>query len=814
MGSSNPDPKVTRTSKFYLMGGGISSLATAVFLIRDCNVAGERIFIIEKDTRMGGCLDGAGSVERGFVTRGGRMFEKNFVCTFDLLSSIPSLEKPDLSVKDEIIQFNRNVSSSAKCRVVQSGQKQDLNSYGLTIQHKLDVVRLILFPEGQTNMRIDQWFPASFLETPFWTLWSTTFAFQPWNSVDELRRYFLRFIQMLPGFRELKDVLRMPYNQYDSLIRPILHWLQTKNVQFLDNSEVVDVRFSGTKRRKFASAISVQTNGVVREFAIKKIDRLFLTNGSMVEGSTEGSMAKAPPSPGTELTGSWALWKKIASESPQFGRPEPFIKKIESSQWISFTVTQTSPQFFDFMERFSGNRAGEGGLVTISDSNWLLSFVLFHQPHFTNQPPDTYVFWGYGLYPDRTGNFVKKPMLDCSGSEILTELLSHMRAPDLPGIVNISNCIPTLMPYITSQFMPREPGDRPDVVPDCAGNFAFLGQFCEIPDDVVFTVEYSVRSAAMAVRGLVNPERIVPPVVKEDLEFTVGDLGLALDGMSILERPVGELEEKGFIGDFYHDDRQVPHRTIIILGGVEGGVPWNNGPGKKQIDELVEMGYAVLCLAYYKVAGLPQSLENIPLEYFDGVFEWLARNPFVVPGEYALFGESKGAELALLVASRNPEIKLLIATSPSSVVFQGIPNGYYLPSSSWSSEGRPLPCVEYARFSFLLARCVLTGEFKELFEKALTNEQMVEKAAIPVEQINGPILLLSGKRDKILPGTFMARQIIHRLEKHGFAHPYNHIAFEKGHFGLFFREIAHEFLHQHFAPSWETNRETATSGHL
>jgi len=166
------------------------------------------------------------------------------------------------------------------------------------------------------------------------------------------------------------------------------------------------------------------------------------------------------------------------------------------------------------MQHFSGNEAGTGGLVTFKDSNWLMSIVLAHQPHFANQPAHVQVFWGYGLFPDRVGNFVAKPMADCTGAELLQELCGHLRFD--PNTVATANCIPCRMPFITSMFMPRSPGDRPLPVPEGTRNFAFISQFVEIPLDTVFTVEFSVRAAQLAVYQLLGISKAIPPVTPHD----------------------------------------------------------------------------------------------------------------------------------------------------------------------------------------------------------------------------------------------------------------------------------------------------------
>jgi oleate hydratase len=248
--------------------------------------------------------------------------------------------------------------------------------------------------------------------------------------------------------------------------------------------------------------------------AVNDGDFVFLQNGSMTDASSLGSMTDAPAKLDKADSGSWTLWEKLATGRPQFGNPATFNSSIAQSCWESFTVTLKNPAFFEQMQQFSGNEAGTGGLVTFKDSNWLMSIVLAHQPHFLNQPPDAQVFWGYALFPDRVGNFVPKPMTDCNGAEILQELCGHLHF-DLE-VIKTANCIPCRMPYITSMFMPRSPGDRPLPVPPNSKNFAFISQFVEIPEDTVFTVEYSVRAAQTAVYKLLGIACGIPAVTPHD----------------------------------------------------------------------------------------------------------------------------------------------------------------------------------------------------------------------------------------------------------------------------------------------------------
>jgi oleate hydratase len=251
-------------------------------------------------------------------------------------------------------------------------------------------------------------------------------------------------------------------------------------------------------------------------------DLVFLTLGSMTAASSLGGMDHPALLRTDRRDGSWALWEKLAQRSASFGSPANFDSRIDESKWVSFTVTCHHPFFFDWMDKFSGNEAGTGGLVTFKDSNWLLSVVLPHQPHFIGQPEGVKVFWGYGLYPDKTGNYVHKKMSDCTGAEILTELLSHLDLTgQLPLMLDTSICIPCMMPYITSEFLTRGKGDRPAVLPKGFSNLALLGQFTEMEDDVVFTVEYSVRSAQTAVYEKLDIGKEPPAVYKGQQDVSV-----------------------------------------------------------------------------------------------------------------------------------------------------------------------------------------------------------------------------------------------------------------------------------------------------
>ena len=338
------------------------------------------------------------------------------------------------------------------------------------------------------------------------------FAFQKWSSLAEMRRYMKRFIHLVDVLPRLGGILRTKYDQYDSVVIPITKYLESRGVKFHMEKEVVDIDFDLSADKKTATIIHLKDKN---EIVLGINDYVFITNGSLTESTDNGTWDKPAKLKGIGESGSWLLWKNIAAKNREFGNPAPFCDNVDLQKWYSFTATLKDNTFHDYMENFSGNVDGTGGLVTLTDSNWLMSFVIARQPHFPNQPDDVKVFWGYGLYPDRKGNYIDKTMSECTGKEMLEELWFHLKIQDLmkPAMeAGKVNCIPVSMPFVDSLFMPREIGDRPDVLPKGATNFAFLGQFAEVPTDCVFTVEYSVRTAQMAVYGLFETEKEVMPV--------------------------------------------------------------------------------------------------------------------------------------------------------------------------------------------------------------------------------------------------------------------------------------------------------------
>ena len=561
-------PKDVEKKEAYIVGGGLAGLAAAVFLIRDGHMAGEKIHVLEELSLSGGSLDGKFIPHDGFVTRGGREMENHFECLWDLFRSIPSLEVEDASVLDEFYWLDHDDPNSSNCRIIHNrGQRAaDDGEFTLSATAQKELTQLFMTSEDQLiGKKIEDVFGEEFFESNFWLYWCTMFAFEKWHSAIEMRRYVLRFVHHIDGLPDFTALKFTRYNQYESLVKPLLAYLEEQGVDFQYECTVsnIDVRIVGEE--KVAQKLVLEKAGAIEEIPLSEDDLVFVTNGSITESSTQGDHYTPAPiskAPG----GSWRLWKNLAAQSPEFGHPEVFYENLPEESWfVSATVTWQNFDVEPYLEKLihrklRTGRIVTGGIITIKDSNWMMSFATHRQPHFKEQKDQQTITWVYGLLSNTPGNYIKKPIEQCSGQEIVQELLYHLGVPEAE-IQRISKessvAVPVYMPFITSYFMLREPGDRPLVIPNGSKNLAFIGNFAETERDTVFTTEYSVRTAMEAVYQLLAVERGVPEVFASayDLRTLAKAVYYLTDKKKITEMELPFIERKlleGFVKKTEH----------------------------------------------------------------------------------------------------------------------------------------------------------------------------------------------------------------------------------------------------------------------
>ncbi len=542
----------------YIVGSGLAALSAACYLVRDGQMKGEHIHVLEKGQLAGGACDGYKFENLGYVMRGGREMDNHFEVMWDLFRSIPSIETEGVSVLDEYYWLNKEDPNYSLCRATEK-RGQDAHTDGkfaISDKGAMEIMKLFFTPDEQLqDKKITDFFDDEVLNTNFWLYWRTMFAFENWHSALEMKRYIQRYIHHIGGLPDFTALRFTKYNQYESMILPMVKYLESHGVRFHYGVQVVNVEFDcSDPERKLAKRIDVIRDGKKDAIDLTENDLVFITNGGCVENSTTGSQNE-PAAYDTELKegGGWDMWRRIAAQDPSFGHPDKFCSDPEQTNWMSATVETLDQRIIPYIKNickrdpFTG-KVVTGGIVSVKDSSWLLSWTINRQPQFREQPKDHCLVWVYALFTDKPGDFIKKPMRECTGKEICMEWLYHLGVPveqigDMAE--NSANTVPVMMPYIDAFFMPRADGDRPDVVPAGSVNFAFLGQFAETPRDTIFTTEYSMRTGMEAVYTLLNVDRGVPEVwgsvydVRDLLDATVK----LRDGRKATDMELGFMEK-------------------------------------------------------------------------------------------------------------------------------------------------------------------------------------------------------------------------------------------------------------------------------
>ena len=508
----------------YIIGSGLAALTAACYLVRDGQMKGEHVHILEKEQIAGGACDGWKYEDVGYVMRGGREMDNHFEVMWDLFHSIPSIETEGVSVLDEYYWLNKEDPNYSLCRAtVNRGEDAHTDGkFDISDKGAMEIMKLFFTPEEDLqDKKITDFFDDEVLNSNFWLYWRTMFAFENWHSALEMKRYIQRYIHHIGGLPDFKALRFTKYNQYESMILPMIKYLESFGVQFHFGVKVVNVQFDCRPERKLATRIDVIRDGQEESIDLTENDLVFITNGGCVENSTMGSQNKpAEFRPEIKAGGGWDMWRKIAAQDPAFGNPDKFCGNPELCNWMSATVETLDQRIIPYIKKickrdpFTG-KVVTGGIVTVKDSSWLLSWTINRQPQFREQPKDHCLVWVYALFSDKPGDYIKKPMRECTGKEICMEWLYHLGVSEneIEDMAEHSaNTVPVMMPYIDAFFMPRAIEDRPKVVPDGAVNFAFLGQFAELPRDTIFTTEYSMRTGMEAVYTLLNVDRGVPEV--------------------------------------------------------------------------------------------------------------------------------------------------------------------------------------------------------------------------------------------------------------------------------------------------------------
>lgn len=555
-------PKGVEKKSAYIIGTGLAGLTAAFYLVRDGQMPGNHIHLLEKLELAGGSCDGYKDVHKGFYMRGGREMDNHFEIMWDVFRDVPSIETPNVSVLDEYYWLNKHDPNYSLCRAtVNKGEDAHTDKlFKLDKDSAMALSQLFITPEADLEeKKISDVLPKSFWETNFWLYWQTMFAFQKWSSALEMKRYLCRYVHHIDGLPDFSALRFTKYNQYESMILPLIEYLKKHDVDVQFGMDVKNVIIEDVDGKKTAKELIYVKDNKEQSIPLTADDLVFITNGCCTDTSCYGDQTHAPDlSHIVNGQGeSWDLWKNIAKQAKhdEYGHPDVFCSDTEATNWMSATVETSNEDIIQHIMNICKRdpRAGKvttGGIVTVKDSvnNWFLSWTINRQPQFRSQNKDTVLVWLYALHTDTEGNYIKKAMRDCTGEEICQEWLYHIGMDESKikdYSENACNTTTCFMPYINAFFQPRKNVDRPKVVPEGAVNFAFIGQFAETPRDTIFTTEYSMRTGMESVYTLLNVDRGVPEVwgSQYDIRELLRAAYYAVDKKKINELPLNFKEK-------------------------------------------------------------------------------------------------------------------------------------------------------------------------------------------------------------------------------------------------------------------------------
>ncbi|KRM06030.1 MAG: oleate hydratase [Liquorilactobacillus ghanensis] len=552
--------------KAVMIGAGLANLAAAVYLIQEGHWAGENITFYSLDNH--GSNDGSTTSAatddywnqqhplentQGYIARGGRMLNyRTYVDLMDLLERIPSATEPGLTAAQDTYEFDAAHPTFDKARLMEGGKGiLDAGHLGLNNTDRVLLSKLIMLAdedeEKLDNISIAEYFKHSphIFQTNFWYMWETTFAFRTQSSAQELRRYMHQMIYEFTQIEHLVGVNRTRYNQFESIMLPLLNYLQDQGCHFILNRRVTEFEFKPTTMQDEITVTKIKmTNTETNEPEEVVIDdqtAVIFTNGSITDSATLGDY-HTPAAENPDYGAAASLWKQISQQFYNLGKPDKFFADRSASEWVSFTLTTKNHLLLDEITRITTQVPGNAlnsflstePITSLGQKDVNMSIVVHHQPHFTTQKPNETVIWGYFLYPRRRGEFIQKPYIEMNGKEMAQELIGQLAKVD-PGPVNIKtketeildsiiNNIPVYMPYASALFNNRAKSDRPEVIPENSTNLAFTGEFVEQPFQMIFTEQSAVRSgeiAAFHFAGIPMAHLVKTPRYDRDLKTLV-----------------------------------------------------------------------------------------------------------------------------------------------------------------------------------------------------------------------------------------------------------------------------------------------------
>ncbi|KAL2823720.1 oleate hydratase [Aspergillus cavernicola] len=503
-------------SDAWIFGSGTAALASALYLVRRADFAPQQIHILDSHRSLSDALHHPGDPSTGYDQFAGCLPVPVGEPLQQLLALVPSVSNATQSVFDEIqtaeLRRDSDTGSTEDSHtrfLVQRGDALRIiptQCLNLNMRQRLSLFRLLLKREKSLQRKqIRDYLPPQFFKSTFWAIWSAQFGFQPWHSASEFRRTIRQYLRDFHGLNILSCLDITGHYQFEATFLPMYHFLRSRGVDFLFDVRVRDIVTEVSQGKQVVTRIDLVENGYEVCRPIGKDDIVIVTLGSTVSGSTTGTNEDPPSQASMQaseaLDENWSLWLELGGKYDCFGDPYNFCTNKSESMLESFTVTTEDLGFYQHLSSLVHCPPQTGVFVALQESPWQMNLCLPMQPVFSEQPSNVRVFWGFANFPGKKGKYVKKTMLGCSGSEILTELLGHLHL-ESQYPMGRTMTVPRLMPRMSAILLARAIGDRPGVIPRGISNLGLVGQFSEMSQYSCVDMSYSVRTAQRAVSHL------------------------------------------------------------------------------------------------------------------------------------------------------------------------------------------------------------------------------------------------------------------------------------------------------------------------
>jgi oleate hydratase len=475
----------------YITGGGLSAFASALYLVRDCGLEPSNIHILtDREYYFGNEVN-------GYICRRSKLIsEKTSLNFFDLMSNISSLDIPDLTVCDEILNLYRSSPSPRSITFIDTEKNViDISKIRLTKAHRKIVASLMQSKKEELiNLPIHEAFPNDFFTTRFWSLISAAYSFSDESSAYE-------FINALCGIDDiLSGTLPNAFDRQEEIIEPLKAHLINLGCDVREKASVTDIDFENGR----ADAIHFTDNGIRKTVYLNEEDICIFPTDEVAQCESLGSFNESAPK---LFSAPYLLWEKLSAKHPSFKNPSLLFDDIDKNMSVEFTITLSNRLLPELIDKVTSGSLGNDGVIVLDNSAWKMTICAVPQTHFKNMSEDISIIWGCATRFDREGERCGKSMIDCSGAEILYELVSCLNLDEAWDDIRetVINVIPCHRRYDKSYIAPVR--SKLEIIPTGMSNLAISGDFADFDDAAVFSEEYAVSTARTAAYKLMNTKK-------------------------------------------------------------------------------------------------------------------------------------------------------------------------------------------------------------------------------------------------------------------------------------------------------------------